>query len=102
MSTREEALRMRLGRSLKLRDLHTLTVVAELGSRNAMSRMPRIFKTERLSSMSVNDECESTYRSVENSEPCLQRAAHRNRISAWLTVLTEKPPAGMPEASEVN
>jgi DNA-binding transcriptional LysR family regulator len=32
MSTREDALRMRLGRSLKLRDLHTLTVVAELGS----------------------------------------------------------------------
>jgi DNA-binding transcriptional LysR family regulator len=32
MSTREDALRMRLGRSLKLRDLHTLTVVAERGS----------------------------------------------------------------------
>jgi DNA-binding transcriptional LysR family regulator len=32
MSTRDDALRMRLGRSLKLRDLHTLTVVAELGS----------------------------------------------------------------------
>jgi DNA-binding transcriptional LysR family regulator len=32
MPTREEALRMRLGRSLKLRDIHTLTVVAELGS----------------------------------------------------------------------
>jgi DNA-binding transcriptional LysR family regulator len=32
MPTREDRLRIRLGRSLKLRDLYTLTVVAELGS----------------------------------------------------------------------
>jgi len=41
MSTREDALWMRLGRSLKLRDLHTLTVVAELGSMAKAARFCR-------------------------------------------------------------